>query len=150
MSGLNARKSVTLAAHNPTYANLSITYKPSWVCSPTSYTSGDISSLSVAFEDPDRSKIKSLLVERHLYLFGNRATIKKWKHANVKPNNTHVNQPTLKAQLELPQPTGDSVIPPDSPFQSITNYTPAPDSPFQLPSNQSTPTHSRPATLQLA
>jgi len=105
-----------LAAHNPTYANLSITHKPSWVWSPTSYTSGDISSLSVAFKDPDGSKIKSLLVERHLYLFGNRATIKKWKHANVKPNNTHVNQPTLKAQLELPQPMGNSVIPLDSPF----------------------------------
>jgi len=35
--------------------------------------SGAISSLSVAFEDPDGSKLKTLLAERYLYLFGNRA-----------------------------------------------------------------------------
>jgi len=145
-----------LAAHNPAYANLSITHKPSWVHSPTSYMSGAISSLSVAFEDPDGSKLKTLLAERYLYLFGNRATIKKWKHANVKPNKSYADQPMPKAntnyttptqsraqpeaQPEPPHPAGDSVLPLDSPFRSITNFAPAPDSPFQLPSNQSTPT----------
>ena len=46
---------LALAASNPSYASLSIMQKPSWVCPPTSYKSGSISSLSVAFEDLDGS-----------------------------------------------------------------------------------------------
>jgi len=48
-----------LTANNPSYAALTIMQKPSWVCSPTSYKPNSISSLSVAFEDPDRSKLKT-------------------------------------------------------------------------------------------
>jgi len=33
----------------------------------------------VAFEDPDSSKLKVLLAERYLYVFGNRASVLKWK-----------------------------------------------------------------------
>ena len=69
-----------LAANNPSYASLTITQKPSWVQPPSSYLPGTVSSLSVAFEDPDGSKLKMLLVERYLYTFGNRATIMKWKY----------------------------------------------------------------------
>jgi len=69
-----------LTAINPTYASLQITQKPSWVRPPSSYTHGSASSLSVAFEDPDGSKVKTLLAERYLYAFGNRASIKKWKY----------------------------------------------------------------------
>ena len=47
---------------------------------PSSYKQDDVSSLSVAFEDPDSSKSKALLAERHLYIFGTRATAKKWKY----------------------------------------------------------------------
>jgi hypothetical protein len=46
--------------------------KPSWV-----HTSS--SSLVVAFEDPDGMRLKSLLVAWHLFAFGTRATIRKWK-----------------------------------------------------------------------
>src|SRR5712675_183413 len=81
-----------LVAHNHAYTNLSITHKPSWVRSPSSYTPGAISSLSVAFEDPDGTKLKSLLAERHLFLFGNRVTIKKWKPNYVKSDRTNTNQ----------------------------------------------------------
>src|SRR5712691_1649962 len=69
-----------LAAINPTYTSLQITQKPSWVRPPSSYNHGSASSLSVAFEDPDGSKAKTLLAERYLYAFGNRASTKKWKY----------------------------------------------------------------------
>ena len=68
-----------LAASNPSYASLNITLKPSWVCPPTSYPPGAISSLSVAFEDPDGNKLKALLAEHYLYAYGNRCSVKKWK-----------------------------------------------------------------------
>ena len=71
---------MALAAINPTYASLQITQKPSWVRPPTSYPHGSASSLSVAFEDPDGTKMKALLAERYLYAFGNRSTVKKWKY----------------------------------------------------------------------
>ena len=69
-----------LAATNPSYASLTVTWKPSWVCTPSSYKPGSISSLSVAFEDPDGSKLKAMLAERYLYIYGNRASVQKWKH----------------------------------------------------------------------
>jgi hypothetical protein len=34
----------------------------------------------VAFEDPDGSKLKAMLMECYLYVFRTRATMKKWKH----------------------------------------------------------------------
>ena len=77
-----------LAAINPTYASLQITQKPSWVRPPASYNHRSASSLSVAFEDPDGSKVKALLTERYLYAFGNRATVKKWKYRPQKPKDT--------------------------------------------------------------
>ena len=68
-----------LAALNPSYSALNITLKPSWVRPPSSYSPGAIFSLSVAFEDLDGSKLKSLLAERYLYAFGNRCSVRKWK-----------------------------------------------------------------------
>ena len=73
-----------LAANNPSYTSLSITQKPSWVRPPSSYSPGSVSSLTLAFEDPDGSKLKTLLAERYLYFYGNRASVKKWKQ---RPNN---------------------------------------------------------------
>ena len=69
-----------LSAINPSYSTLSIMQKPSWVRPPSSYEPDAVSSLSVAFEDPDGSKSKALLAECHLYAFGTRATVKKWKY----------------------------------------------------------------------
>ena len=74
-----------LAASNPSYASLSITQKPSWVRPPNSYPPGAVSSLSVAFEDPDGSKLKVLLAERYLYALGNRASVLKWKYHQKNP-----------------------------------------------------------------
>jgi hypothetical protein len=66
-----------LAAINSSYASLTVTQKPSWVRPPSSYTTGSISSLTLAFKDPDSSKLKALLAEHYLYLYGNRVSIKK-------------------------------------------------------------------------
>ena len=62
-----------LAAENPSYASLTIMQKPSWVQPYNCYIQGSVSSLSVAFEDPSREKLKAILAEHYLYLFGNRA-----------------------------------------------------------------------------
>ena len=58
---------------------LMITQKPSRVHPLSSYKSSAISSLVVAFEDPDGSKLKTLLAERYLFAFGNRAKVRKRK-----------------------------------------------------------------------
>ena len=65
---------------NPSYTSLTITQKPSWVCPPFFYSSNSVSSLFFAFEDPDGTKLKSLLAEHYLYSFGHRAQVKKWKY----------------------------------------------------------------------
>jgi len=65
-----------LAATSPTYASLSITHPPSWVRPPLSYEQNTVSSLSVAFEDPDGSKLRSMLADRYLYCFSNRMVVK--------------------------------------------------------------------------
>jgi len=57
--------------------------KPSWVRPPPSYKAGS-SSLVFAFEDPDGSRLKSLLTARYLYAFGTRSTVKKWKQRTTK------------------------------------------------------------------
>jgi hypothetical protein len=68
-----------LVLENPSYATLIVQQKPSWVRPPHSYKPGSASSLVVAFEDPDGSKLKTLLADRYLYAFGTRTSIKKWK-----------------------------------------------------------------------
>jgi hypothetical protein len=58
--------------------------QPSWVRSPFSYDIGSVSSLSVAFEDPDGGKLRALLAKHYLYIFGTRALVKKWKQRQNK------------------------------------------------------------------
>src|SRR5205807_44379 len=65
---------------NPSYASLTVTQRASWVRPPTSYKEGAVSSLSVAFEDQDGNKLKALPADRYLYIYGNRASVKKWKY----------------------------------------------------------------------
>ncbi|KAI0298912.1 hypothetical protein BC826DRAFT_997319 [Russula brevipes] len=89
-----------LSSENPTYASLLVTQKPSWVRPPSQYTAGSSSSLVAAFEDPDGTVIKTLLTEKHLYAFGARVTVKRWKQRPPKPK-------TL-----LPLPTARTPSPP--------------------------------------
>ncbi|KAN0102394.1 hypothetical protein V8E52_011988 [Russula decolorans] len=88
-----------LNSHNPIYANLRITQKPSWVRSPSSLTTGTSSSLSIAFEDPDGSQLKSLLSIRQLYLFGARAKVRRWKTASPQARTPQPSNPPSQAPL---------------------------------------------------
>jgi hypothetical protein len=88
-----------LAANNPTYASLPVTQKPSWVCTPSSYSVDSSSSLVVAFKDPLGANLKSLLADQHLFAFGTRATIKKWKQRTTKHKPTSKND-DLKSEDE--------------------------------------------------
>jgi hypothetical protein len=81
----------TLTANNPSYASLPVMQKPSWVRPPPSYKAGSSSSLIFAFEDLDGSRLKSLLAARHLYAFGTRATVKKWKQRTPQHKPTSKN-----------------------------------------------------------
>jgi hypothetical protein len=161
-----------LAELNPTYTTLAVTQWPSWVHPPTSYTSGTISSLSVAFEDHDRSKLRTLLVERYLYIYGNRASVKKWKQCprNCKDTaETHTAQHSKSNEVQLDNNEEDVVLqltqqpkpatPPPAPHKTrqadmqepTFKYNPTwvlePDSPFRLSDMQdlqTPPHHTRP------
>jgi hypothetical protein len=80
-----------LTANNPTYASLPVMQKLSWVRAPSSYSVDSSSSLVVAFEDPLGANLKSLLADRHLFAFGTRATVKKWKQRTTKHKPTFKN-----------------------------------------------------------
>ena len=128
-----------LAASNPSYASLSITQKPSWVHPPSSYKPGSISSLSVAFEDPDGSKLKVLLAEHYLYTLGNRVSVLKWKyhqanskakskstaskHSNVGEDNDNKDVDTL---LTTPATDPDTPPPPPHSFRDSPQMVSAP------------------------
>ncbi|SRR6266702_1951080 len=59
---------------------------------PSTYTEGAMLSLIVAFEDPDRSLLCSLLTNKVLYIFGSCATLRKWKqqtHPSQKLSHMH-------------------------------------------------------------
>ena len=64
-----------LIAENPSYATLTVTQEPSLVRNPESYSNGSSSSLTVSFEDPDRSAAQALLHGRTLFAFGQVATV---------------------------------------------------------------------------
>ena len=133
-----------LAAINSTYAALQITQKPSWVRPPTSYSHDSVSSLSVAFEDPDGCKAKALLVERYLYIFGNRATVKKWKQRQnltkdtANKVSTEHNQCTEEQDVEDVERTLQTATPPASETGINLSQTP-PSRASTIASDPSTP-----------
>ena len=137
-----------LTATNPAYSSLSIMQKPSWVRPPSSYTQGTISSLSVAFEDPDGTKLKAILTDRYLYAFGTRIAVKKWKYCqnkhkvNSKQNAAKHNQDSEEGDEEdieitlTPQPAARFTSPafgnvPIDP--ALSPFRPRPPSPTPNP-----------------
>jgi len=132
-----------LAAINPSYASLTITQKPSWVLPPSSYLHGSASSLSMAFEDPDGSKLKMLLAERYLYVFGNRASVKKWKqHRKITKvhSNTHTATYNQGSDVEDNKDIDNTLISllipvlasPLSFIEAARTHIPGPNSPFRI------------------
>jgi hypothetical protein len=74
-----------LASENPSYAPLIIAQKPSWVKPSNLFTPGSSSSLVMAFKDLDETIARALLGAKHLYAFGTRATLRKWKQRPTQP-----------------------------------------------------------------
>ncbi|KAH9055101.1 hypothetical protein EDB83DRAFT_2316239 [Lactarius deliciosus] len=109
-----------LVDNNPNYTSLSITQWPSWVKNPSSYTNGSVSSLVVAFEDPDKSLACGLLTDKVWYIFGNCATLRKWKQC-PSPRKSQIN-PTPNSPTQSPH---ESV--PTSPTPHFFNFPPDPD-----------------------
>ncbi|KAH8999608.1 hypothetical protein EDB86DRAFT_2828229 [Lactarius hatsudake] len=83
-----------LLADNPVYRKLRLTQPPSWVRAPTSYTPGSVSSVVMAFEDPSRDSLRSLMAERTLFAFGHSGELKRWK---AKPRNTGKAKPAASS-----------------------------------------------------
>ncbi len=68
-----------LMADNPAFWTLHLTQPPSWVRAPSMYTHGSVSSLVVAFEDPSRESLRSLLAGKTLFAFGHSGDLWHWK-----------------------------------------------------------------------
>jgi hypothetical protein len=128
-----------LSSENPAYASLLVTQKPSWVRPPSHYSAGSSSSLVVAFEDPDGTVIKMLLTEKHLYAFGARVTVKRWKQRPPQPKAL----PPLPAANTPPPP---SSTPP--PHWLLGPHTPTALSPFPLPASPPSVSMMLPATAR--
>ena len=109
-----------LSAINPSYATLSITQQPSWVHPPSSYTHGSASSLSVAFEDQSGEKLKAILAERYLYLFGNRATVKKWKYCRHNTTNKETSPTSISKHPQADDSSDKDAEPPQPPATKPT------------------------------
>ena len=93
-----------LEAHNPSYAFLKVTQKPTWVRPPSTYQSGNRSSLVVAFEDPDGSVKQAILSNRQLYLLGVRAKVSRWKQApHTSPTPPIPNAPMAESVFSFMQ-----------------------------------------------
>ncbi|KAF8267268.1 hypothetical protein EI94DRAFT_1801884 [Lactarius quietus] len=80
-----------LAVDNPIYCTLCLTQLPSWVCKPSTYTSGSSSSLVVTFEDPNGETLQALLADQTLFAFGHADEPKRWKQ---KPRGTDTSHPS--------------------------------------------------------
>jgi len=131
-----------LAASNPSYVTLSIMQKPSWVCSPSSYLPGAVSSLSVAFEDPDGSKLKVLLAERYLYALGNRASVIKWKYhqKNRKDNSKPTaGQHTNTSDFDDNKDIDHLLTQPEPPFKTASAPPPQLGQPTRKSSHKTRP-----------
>ena len=111
-----------LSAINPSYATLSITQQPSWVRPPSSYSHGSASSLSVAFEDQSGEKLKAILAERYLYLFGNRATVKKWKYRRPSNSNKETSSTSISKHPQVDDSSDKDAEPPKPPAAKLSKY----------------------------
>jgi hypothetical protein len=105
-----------LLAENPTYASLTITQLPSWVRPPASYSANAVSSLSLAFEDPDGSRALAMLKDKTLFAFGQVAVVKKWKQKPPPPKPIMNTAAGIAAAA--PHPSAPK-RPPTSPPQAV-------------------------------
>jgi hypothetical protein len=101
----------SLVAHNPSYAALQVTQKPSWVRTPSTLKENAHSSLVVAFEDPDGSARRSLLTKKQLYILGVGAKVSKWKErTRTNPTTPPQELPSDPSISESRASTPDAVM----------------------------------------
>ena len=134
----------SLVMHNPTYAALKITQKPSWVRQPNTLKDTNCLSLVIAFEDPSRQEKRSILSNKQLYLLGARAKVARWKEKpkpSKNPNNK-VNPGVQEAQDD--DNTDHST--PATPCRDEDAEAPLTPPIAARPPSQQTPTPSQPRT----
>ena len=100
-----------LAANNPIYRDLHITQLQSWVCIPSSYSPGSISSLAFAFEDPDGSLLQKVIASKHFYAFGMVVKIGRWKKLKPYVPQNNSSTPVPSTPLALPSTPTPTPIP---------------------------------------
>ncbi|KAH9019509.1 hypothetical protein EDB85DRAFT_1896607 [Lactarius pseudohatsudake] len=119
----------TILGNNPAYASLHVTQRPSWVRNPDSYSNNTVSSLVVAFEDPDSSLARGLLASKVLFIFGNCATIRKWKQRPLTRKSKTESTPNAPNPQPHTQPPHESVptspVPPQFVFGLDLDPTPS-------------------------
>ena len=71
-----------IIANNPAFRTLKVMQLPSWVRPPRLFQPHSMSSLVMAFEDPDGTIVPSLTRGRQLFAFGACTLLKKWKQRN--------------------------------------------------------------------
>ncbi|KAI9428649.1 hypothetical protein H4582DRAFT_2066807 [Lactarius indigo] len=104
---------LSLLTHNPTYATLLVTQKPSWVKPPSSLTPHSHSSLVMAFEDPTGAMLQQLIKNRFLHIFGTEAPVKAWQekkrpHKHATPQE-HKPESRASPEHQSPRLTLDSM-----------------------------------------
>ncbi|KAI9437032.1 hypothetical protein H4582DRAFT_2078099 [Lactarius indigo] len=97
---------LSLLTHNPAYATLLVTQKPSWVRPPSSLTPHSHSSLVMAFEDPTGAVLQQLIKNKSLHIFGTEAPVKAWQDKKWphKSTTTHENKPESHATPDHQSP----------------------------------------------
>ena len=100
----------SLVAHNPSYASLQITQKPSWVRPPSTLKPDTYSSLIVAFEDPDGSACRSLLSSKQLYILGAKAKVSHWKETKRPTSKTNQQPPSLPTSSNSSHSLDDNIL----------------------------------------
>ena len=105
-----------IIANNPSFRKLKVTQLPSWVRPPCLFQPHSMSSLVMAFEDPDGTLTPSLIRERQAFAFGAHTLLKKWKQRNPPspinrhhsdsakgasaPARAHISPPTISKEAE--------------------------------------------------
>jgi hypothetical protein len=76
----------------------------------------------VAFEDQGREKLKAILAEWYMYLFSNRATVKKWKYHCPNSNNKDTSPMNISKHSQADASSNKDAAPPNTPDTLLTYH----------------------------
>ena len=95
-----------LLENNPSLHPLKVTQLPSWVRAPRLFQPGSSSSLVFAFEDPDGTLAPSLIAARHLFCFGARVMVRRWRQ----PPPSHRSRVPAQSRTKPPGPSVATIV----------------------------------------